>query len=120
MPMDLKFLRELRLDSTIKARTSRRDTSATHEANKTSSTDKELFMVGDRGWQTKDEYFFVTGRINEFLNRNGEKIHWVELDSVVVQNPSIAGAVCIAISDEMYGHNIGVAVVLRVGEHAPS
>lgn len=43
----------------------------------------------------------------------------VKLDNVVAQNPSIAGAVCFAISDEVYRHYISLAVVLRVGEHAP-
>ncbi|CAF9943868.1 MAG: hypothetical protein ALECFALPRED_001663 [Alectoria fallacina] len=86
------------------------------EANKTSFTSDGFFRTGDQGKQDEDGYVIITGRIKELINKGGEKISPVELDNVVSQNPSVAEAVCFAIADEMYGQDIGLAVVLKDGE----
>lgn len=88
------------------------------EANKSSFTKEGFFRTGDQGKQDKDGYVVITGRIKELINKGGEKISPVELDNVVAQNPSVVEAVCFAISDEMYGQDIGLAVVLKDGEKA--
>lgn len=90
------------------------------EANKTSFTKDGFFRTGDQGKQDEDGYVIITGRIKELINKGGEKISPVELDNVVSQNPSVAEAVCFAIADEIYGQDIGLAVVLkRVEEITP-
>ncbi|MCJ1455003.1 hypothetical protein MMC28_005356 [Mycoblastus sanguinarius] len=85
------------------------------EANKTSFTKEGFFRTGDQGKQDEDGYVIITGRIKELINKGGEKISPIELDNVVAQNPFIAEAVCFAIVDEMYGQDIGLAVVLKDG-----
>ena len=85
-------------------------------ANMNSFTKEGFFRTGDQGKQDEDGYVFITGRIKELINKGGEKISPVELDNVVSQNPSVAEAVCFAIADEMYGQDIGLAVVLKDGE----
>ena len=86
------------------------------EANRTSFTTEGFFRTGDQGKQDENGYITITGRIKELINKGGEKISPVELDNVVSQNPSVAEAVCFAIADEMYGQDIGLAVVLKDGE----
>ena len=86
------------------------------EANKTSFTQNGYFRTGDQGKQDEDGYVMITGRIKELINKGGEKISPVEVDNVVSHNPSVAEAVCFAIADEMYGQDIGLAVVLKDGE----
>ena len=86
------------------------------EANKTSFTKEGFFRTGDQGKQDKDGYVIITGRIKELINKGGEKISPVEIDNVVAQNPSVGEAVSFAIDDEMYGQDIGLAVVLKDGE----
>ena len=86
------------------------------EANMSSFTREGFFRTGDQGKQDADGYVYITGRIKELINKGGEKISPVELDNVVSQNPSVAEAVCFAIADEMYGQDIGLAVVLKDGE----
>ena len=88
------------------------------EANKTSFTTDGFFRTGDQGKQDEDGYVIITGRIKELINKGGEKISPVELDNIVLQNPSVAEAVCFAVADEMYGQEIGLAVVLRAGEES--
>lgn len=40
----------------------------------------------------------------------------MELDNVVAQNQAVAEAVSFAIDDEMYGQEVGLAVVLKDGQ----
>lgn len=86
------------------------------EANKTSFTKEGFFRTGDQGKQDEDGYVIITGRIKELINKGGEKISPVEIDNVVAQNPSVGEAVSFAIDDEMYGQDIGLAVVLKDGK----
>ena len=87
-------------------------------ANMNSFTKEGFFRTGDQGKQNEDGYIRITGRIKELINKGGEKISPVELDNVVSQNPFVAEAVCFAIADEIYGQDIGLAVVLKDGEKA--
>ncbi len=86
------------------------------EANKTSFTKDGFFRTGDQGKKSKDGYIIITGRIKELINKGGEKISPVELDNVAAQNPAIGEAVSFAIDDEMYGQDIGLAVVRKDGK----
>lgn len=86
------------------------------EANKTSFTKDGFFRTGDQGKQDKDGYVIITGRIKELINKGGEKISPVELDNVIAQNPAVSEAVSFAFADEMYGQDVGLAVVLKDGE----
>lgn len=86
------------------------------EANKTSFTKDGFFRTGDQGKLDQDGYIIITGRIKELINKGGEKISPVELDNVVAQNQAVAEAVSFAVDDEMYGQDIGLAVVLKDGK----
>lgn len=83
------------------------------EANKSAFTAEGFFRTGDQGKQDEDGYVIITGRIKELINKGGEKISPVEIDNVVAQHPAVAEAVSYAIPDEMYGQDIGLAVVLK-------
>ena len=85
------------------------------EANRTSFTSDGFFRTGDQGKQDEDGYVIITGRIKELINKGGEKISPVEVDNVVAQNSAVAEAVCFAVADEMYGQEVGLAVVLKDG-----
>ncbi|KAI9752615.1 MAG: hypothetical protein M4579_005563 [Chaenotheca gracillima] len=85
------------------------------EANKTSFTKDGFFRTGDQGKKDKDGFIYITGRIKELINKGGEKISPIELDNVLAQNPAVSEAVSFAIDDEMYGQDIGVALVLKQG-----
>ena len=86
------------------------------EANKTSFTKDGFFRTGDQGFQNRDGYVTITGRIKELINKGGEKISPVEVDNVGSQHPFVAEAVSFAIADEMYGQDIGMAVVFKEGK----
>ncbi|KAL6857504.1 hypothetical protein ACO1O0_004941 [Amphichorda felina] len=85
-------------------------------ANASSYTSDGFFRTGDQGRLDEDGYVVITGRIKELINKGGEKISPIELDNVLTRHPKIAEAVSFAVPDEVYGQDIGVAVVLRPGE----
>lgn len=85
-------------------------------ANETSFTKDGFFRTGDQGKQDEDGYVIITGRIKELINKGGEKISPVELDNVIAQNPAVGEAVAFALADEMYGQDVGLAVVLKDGQ----
>lgn len=83
------------------------------EANKTSFTADGFFRTGDQGKQDPEGYVIITGRIKELINKGGEKISPIELDNVMAQHPAVSEAVSFAIADDMYGQDVGVAIVLK-------
>ena len=87
------------------------------EANKSSFTGNGFFRTGDQGKQDDEGYIIITGRIKELINKGGEKISPIELDNVVTQHPSVSEAVSFAIPDEMYGQDIGIAVIPKDGQN---
>ncbi|KAH7358044.1 peroxisomal-coenzyme A synthetase [Plectosphaerella cucumerina] len=75
-----------------------------------------FFRTGDQGKKDEDGYVIITGRIKELINKGGEKISPIELDNVLTRHPAVSEAVSFAIPDDMYGQDIGVAVVVKQGE----
>ncbi|KAK7425191.1 hypothetical protein QQX98_000106 [Neonectria punicea] len=85
-------------------------------ANASSYHKNGFFRTGDQGKKDEDGYIIITGRIKELINKAGEKISPIELDNVLARHPKISEVVCFAMPDEVYGQDIGVAVVLKKGE----
>jgi acyl-CoA synthetase (AMP-forming)/AMP-acid ligase II len=87
-------------------------------ANASSFTKEGFFRTGDQGRKDAEGYVYITGRIKELINKGGEKISPIELDNVLARHPAVGEAVSFAIPDELYGQDIGVAVVLKSGQNA--
>jgi acyl-CoA synthetase (AMP-forming)/AMP-acid ligase II len=85
-------------------------------ANASSFTKGGFFRTGDQGFQDAEGYVIITGRIKELINKGGEKISPIELDNVIVQHPAVSEAVSFAIEDEMYGQDVGLAIVVKDGQ----
>jgi acyl-CoA synthetase (AMP-forming)/AMP-acid ligase II len=73
------------------------------------------YRTGDLGYLDEDGFLFLTGRLNELINRGGEKIAPAEVDGVLQSQPAIAEAATFAVSDARLGEDIVAAVVLREG-----
>ncbi|CAH1761811.1 15497_t:CDS:2 [Entrophospora sp. SA101] len=84
-------------------------------ANASSYTKDGWFRTGDQGKLDKDGYLFLTGRIKELINRGGEKISPLEIDSVLLSHQGISEAVSFAVPDQLYGQEVHAAVVLKEG-----
>ncbi|KAI9893327.1 MAG: hypothetical protein M1814_000457 [Vezdaea aestivalis] len=86
------------------------------KANESSFTSDGFFRTGDQGKMDGEGYVFITGRIKELINKGGEKISPIELDNVLAQHEAVSEAVSFAVKDEMYGEDIGVAIVVKEGK----
>ncbi|KAF3796244.1 Oxalate--CoA ligase [Nymphaea thermarum] len=73
------------------------------------------FHTGDLGYMDSDGYLHLVGRIKELINRGGEKISPIEVDSVMQSHPDVALAVAFGVPDDKYGEEINCAVVPRDG-----
>ncbi|KXT11070.1 hypothetical protein AC579_8549 [Pseudocercospora musae] len=85
------------------------------KANRESFTADGFFRTGDQGKKDEDGYVIITGRIKELINKGGEKISPIELDNTLAQHPAVSEAVSFAIPDELYGQDVGFAVVPKDG-----
>lgn len=71
------------------------------------------FRTGDQGFLDSDGYLTLTGRIKELINRGGEKISPIELDSILLEHPGVQSAVSFSVPDEKYGEEVNAAVVCK-------
>lgn len=81
------------------------------KANAEAFTDEGYFRTGDQGFLDADGYLNLTGRLKELINRGGEKISPIELDSVILSHPSVKECVAFGVSDAHYGQIVQAAVV---------
>jgi acyl-CoA synthetase (AMP-forming)/AMP-acid ligase II len=80
------------------------------EANAEAFRDR-WFRTGDRG-VVQDGYLYLQGRIKEMILRGGENISPYEIEDVLLAHPLVTDAVCYALPDELYGEEVGAAVVV--------
>jgi acyl-CoA synthetase (AMP-forming)/AMP-acid ligase II len=73
------------------------------------------FRTGDQGVIDEAGYLRLTGRLKELINRGGEKISPLEVDTVIMDHPAVAQVVTFAVPHDMLGEDIAAAVVLREG-----
>ncbi|GMH29572.1 hypothetical protein Nepgr_031415 [Nepenthes gracilis] len=84
------------------------------EANK-SAFQFGWFHTGDLGYLDSDGYLHLVGRIKELINRGGEKISPIEVDSALLSHPDIAQAVAFGVPDDKYGEEINCAIIPKEG-----
>lgn len=73
------------------------------------------FRTGDQGYLDADGYLFLTGRIDDVINRGGEKISPREVDDALLEHPAIAQAVAFPVAHPTLGQDLAAAVVLNEG-----
>ncbi len=84
------------------------------DANARAFTDG-WFRTGDQGRIDDEGYLFLTGRLKEQINRGGEKISPLEIDTVLLDHPALAQAVTFGIPHDKLGEEVGVVVVPMPG-----
>ena len=73
------------------------------------------FRTGDEGTIDPQGYLRLTGRLKEIINRGGEKISPLEVDTILMDHPAIAQVVTFAMPHAKLGEEVAAAVVLRDG-----
>jgi acyl-CoA synthetase (AMP-forming)/AMP-acid ligase II len=73
------------------------------------------FHTGDQGTLDESGYLRLTGRLKELINRGGEKISPLEVDTVLMDHPAVQQVVTFAMPHPKLGEEVAAAVVLREG-----
>ncbi|KAL7414668.1 putative peroxisomal-coenzyme A synthetase [Mrakia frigida] len=85
------------------------------KANKENFFQEGWFRTGDQGVLDDRGYLALTGRLKELINRGGEKISPLEIDSALLSLDGVGEAVCFGVPDDKYGEVVWAAVVPKTG-----
>jgi acyl-CoA synthetase (AMP-forming)/AMP-acid ligase II len=64
------------------------------------------FRTGDQGVIDEQGYLRLTGRLKELINRGGEKISPLEIDTIIMDHPSVAQVVTFGMPHDKLGEDI--------------
>ncbi len=77
------------------------------------------YFAGDGAKRDEEGYFWLLGRVDDVMNVAGHRLSTIEVESALVDHPSVAEAAVVGKSDEVTGQAIFAFVILRAG-HEPS
>ena len=69
--------------------------------------------TGDMAWMDKDGFIYIVDRMKDMIITGGMNVYSVEVESVLMQHPSISQAAVIGVPDEKWGEAIKAVVVLK-------
>ena len=78
----------------------------------------DLYFAGDGAKLDEDGYYWILGRVDDVLNVAGHRIGTMEVESALVEHPSVAEAAVVGKHHELKGQAIAAFVTLRTGHHA--
>jgi acetyl-CoA synthetase len=73
----------------------------------------DVYFAGDGARRDEDEYFWITGRVDDVMNVSGHRISTAEVESALVGHGAIAEAAVIGRQDEDKGQAIVAYVILE-------
>ena len=79
------------------------------------STYKGRYFAGDGAKIDEDGYMWLLGRVDDVMNVSGHRISTAEVESALVDHPSVAEAAVVGATDETTGQAIIGYVILRGG-----
>lgn len=79
------------------------------------SDEGDYYLTGDSSRQDEDGYFWLVGRIDDVINVSGHRLGSMEIESALVDHPSVAESAVVAIDHEIKGQAIAAFVSLKEG-----
>ncbi|TCV92474.1 acetate--CoA ligase [Biostraticola tofi] len=80
------------------------------------STFKGMYFSGDGARRDEDDYYWITGRVDDVLNVSGHRLGTAEIESALVSHPKIAEAAVVGIPHNIKGQAIYAYITLNHGE----
>jgi acyl-coenzyme A synthetase/AMP-(fatty) acid ligase len=77
----------------------------------------EWYITGDRATRDADGYFWFVGRADDVIISAGYRIGPFEVESALVEHPSVAEAAVVASPDQIRGEIVKAFVILAPGHH---
>jgi acetyl-CoA synthetase len=75
-----------------------------------------LYFTGDGCRRDADDYYWITGRVDDVINVSGHRIGTAEVESALVAHPKVAEAAVVAFPHDIKGQAIYAFVTLVAGE----
>ncbi len=76
------------------------------------------YFPGDGVKRDEDGYFWLLGRVDDIMLVAGHNISTMEVESALVDHPSVAESAVVGITDDLTGQAIAAFVTLKEGHHA--
>ena len=77
---------------------------------------KDVYFTGDGAKRDDDGYFWLLGRVDDVLNVAGHRIGTMEVESALVDHPSVAESAVVGKSHDIKGESIAAFVTLKDGQ----
>jgi len=77
-----------------------------------------MYFAGDGAKRDESGYFWLLGRVDDVMNVSGHRISTIEVESALVDHPSVAEAAVVGRNDPITGQSIFAFVILRTGFEA--
>ena len=74
-----------------------------------------MYFTGDGARRDKNGYFWLLGRIDDVMKISGHRVSTMEVESALVDHPSVAEAAVIGKAHEIKGEAISAFVTLKEG-----
>ncbi|MBI4067745.1 acetate--CoA ligase [Candidatus Gottesmanbacteria bacterium] len=74
---------------------------------------KDWYLSGDHAYKDKDGYFWFVGRADDVIKTSGERVGPFEVESALVEHPSVVEAGVIGKPDKLRGEIIKAFIVLK-------
>jgi acetyl-CoA synthetase len=85
-----------------------------------SKFDGRFYFAGDGAKRDEEGYFWLLGRVDDVMLVAGHNISTMEVESALVDHPSVAEAAVIGRTHEIKGQAIAAFVTVKDGTHATS
>ncbi len=82
------------------------------------STYKGKYFTGDGCRRDEDEYYWITGRVDDVINVSGHRMGTAEVESALVLHDKVAEAAVVGFPHDIKGQGIYCYVTLNAGEEA--
>ena len=85
------------------------------EENTKKSWHDGLYHTGDTAWKDEDGYYWYVGRTDDLIKSSGYRIGPFEIESVLLEHPSVLECAITAVPDAIRGQIVKATIVLREG-----
>jgi propionyl-CoA synthetase len=74
------------------------------------------YFSGDGGYKDRNDYIFITGRVDDVINVAGHRLSTAEMEEIVAAHHSVAECAVIGINDDLKGQIPLALVVTKLGD----
>jgi acetyl-CoA synthetase len=79
------------------------------------STFKGYYFTGDGARRDEDDYYWITGRVDDVINVSGHRFGTAEIESAINEHPAVAESAVVGFPHDIKGQGIYAYITLQAG-----